>query len=405
MLDIWDFPEGRMMAKVKPELKVMEGSRAVAEAVKACRPDVICAYPITPQTHIVAELANIVANGELKTEYVNADSEFSAASIGLGASAAGARAFTSSSSQGILLMNEVLYNIAGMRLPVVLSCANRAISAPLNIWNDHQDSFSVRDSGWIQLYAESNQEAADMHIQAFKIAEDHRVLLPVMVCMDGFLITHTYEPVEVFNQDEVDRFLPPYDPPYVLDPKKPLTFGSFAEPDKYMETRYILHHTLEKAQEVVEEVARDFGETFSRFQGGLIDTYATEDASIIIVAMGSVLATMKEAVDKMRNEGKKVGILKVRTFRPFPKEAIYEALKGAEKVAVVEKAISLGYGGILGPEMRSVFYGKKKMPQISSFIAGLGGREITTDTIFKIVEKTEEKSPELEFVDLRREIL
>ena len=394
-----------MMAKVKPELKVMEGSRAVAEAVKACRPDVICAYPITPQTHIVAELANIVANGELKTEYVNADSEFSAASIVLGASAAGARAFTSSSSQGILLMNEVLYNIAGMRLPVVLSCANRAISAPLNIWNYHQDSFSVRDSGWIQLYAESNQEAADMHIQAFKIAEDHRVLLPVMVCMDGFLITHTYEPVEVFNQDEVDRFLPPYDPPYVLDPKKPLTFGSFAEPDKYMETRYILHHTLEKAQEVVEEVARDFGETFSRFQGGLIDTYATEDASIIIVAMGSVLATMKEAVDKMRNEGQKVGVLKVRTFRPFPKEAIYEALKGAEKVAVVEKAISLGYGGILGPEIRSVFYGKEKRPQIANFIAGLGGREITTDTIFKIVEKTEEKSPELEFVDLRREIL
>lgn len=393
------------MAKVEPELKVIEGSRAVAEAVAVCRPDVICAYPITPQTHIVAELAQIVADGDLKSEYVNADSEFSAASIVLGSSAAGARSYTSSSAQGILLMNEVMYNIAGMRLPVVLACANRAVSAPLNIWNDHQDSFSVRDSGWIQMYAENNQEAADMHIQAFKIAEDSDVMLPVMVCMDGFLITHTYEPVELYDQSLVDDFLPEFKPRYKLDPDDPLTFGSFAEPDKYMETRYILEKAVQGSSEVVERVAKEFGEVFGRFDGDLIQTYRTDDADTVIVAMGSVVSTTKETIDGMREEGHKVGLVKLRVFRPFPKERLYEALKDAKRVAVVEKALSLGYGGILGPEMKAAFYGREKKPEICSFIAGLGGREITDETVRHIVDRAETACPDEEFVGLRKEII
>lgn len=398
------------MAKIelKPEAikpKVIEGSRAVAEAVKLCRPHIICAYPITPQTHIVAELAQMVADGELKTEYVNADSELSAASIVLGASAVGARAYTSSTSQGILLMNEVLYNIAGMRLPVVLSCANRAISAPLNIWNDQQDSISVRDSGWIQLCAEDNQEAADMHVQAYKIGEDHRVLLPVMLCLDGFIISHTYEPVELMSQEEVDKFLPSYNPPYYLTPENPLTFGCFAEPDKYLETRYTINQRMEKAKEVIEEVAEDFKESFGRYGGGLIDTYQVEDAQFVFVAMGSVVATMRDVVDYLRAEGRKVGLLKIRAFRPFPKEAIRKALAKVKNIAVVEKAISLGSGGILGPEIKAAFYGRSQPPQISTFIAGLGGRDITDETLIKILSRAEKASPELEFVDLRQELL
>ncbi|MBI4301905.1 MAG: pyruvate ferredoxin oxidoreductase [Chloroflexi bacterium] len=388
-------------------LRVLEGSRAVAEAVKLCRAQVISAYPITPQTHIVENLAEIVADGELKAEFVNVESEHSAASVVLGASATGARTYTSTSSQGMALMSEVLYNIAGLRLPVVLSCGNRALSAPLNIWNDQQDSIYVRDSGVIQLYAEDNQEAVDMHIQAYKIAEDHRVLLPLMVCIDGFLLTHTFEPVYLPTQGEVDAFLPAYQPLYYLTPQSPLTMGAFAEPDKYMESRYMIHQAMERAKGIIEEVAQEYGRIFGRYQGGLVEEYQVADADVVLMGMGSMVTTMKVAADEMREQGKKVGVLKLRAYRPFPAEAIRRALRPGVKVAVVEKAISLGGLGITTGDLCSAFYNQTYRPYIRGFIAGLGGRDISPTSLKQIVNRMEAEveGGELEFIGLNRELL
>jgi len=377
----------------------IEGSMAVAQAVSLCRPNVICAYPITPQTHIVENLARMVADGSIKSEFINVESEFAAASVCLGASAAGARAYTATSSQGLMLMSEVLFNIAGLRLPVVLTCANRALSAPLSIWNDHEDSLALRDSGLIQIYVEDNQEAADAHIQAFRIAEDRRVMLPVMVCMDGFVLTHSFEPVDIPSQEEVDHFLPSYEPLYCLTPKRPLTFGSFAEPDKYMEARIALHKAVEESESVIAEVARDFERAFGRSYGELIQKYECEDAEVVLVAMGSVLGTIKDVVDELRAEGRRVGCLKVRTFRPFPKQAIREALSGIRRVVVLDKDISLGSGGILAAEIRDALFAQGAS-NVGSLIIGLGGRDVSKQTIRKIFERCEKEVPELDFVDL-----
>jgi len=384
-----------------------EGSRAVAEFVKLCRPNVISAYPITPQTHIVEELAQIVADGDLKAEFVNVESEHSAASVVLGAGATGARTYTATTSQGLLLMLEVLYNIAGLRLPVSLTCANRAVSSPINIWNDHQDAMAARDSGWIQIYVENNQEAADMQIQSYKIGEDKDIMLPVMVCMDGFILTHAYEPVDVPSQEDVDEFLPPYKPRYYLTPRTPLTFGAMVGPERYMEMRYLIQETMEKVKEKIEKTANEFKEKFGRNSGGLIDRYQAGDAETLLVGMGSMVGTMRDVVDKLRKQGKKVGIVKVRTFRPFPKEKLSEALKGVKNVIVFEKAISLGEGGILCSEIKSLFDAKSKNSpgNISNFIIGLGGRDITENSILGAVERAERQPVELDFVDLDRELL
>lgn len=382
-----------------------EGSRAVAKTVKVCRPNVISAYPITPQTHIVEELSQMVANGTLKAEYVNVESEFSAASVVLGASATGARTYTATTSQGLLLMTEVLFNISGMRLPVVLTCANRAVSAPINIWNDQQDSISVRDAGWIQLYAEDVQEASDLHLQAYRIAENPEVLLPVMVCMDGFILTHTFEPVELIPQEEADEFLPPYNPQYYLTPKNPLTFGAMLGPESYMETRYQLDKALRNSAQMIEDVAREFKKRFGRFQGGLIDTYRIEDAEVILVAMGSVVCTIKEAIDALRQQGEKVGVLKIRAFRPFPREEACTALSGAQEVLVLDRAFSPGSGGVLATEVRAALYGSKKMPQVKGHIVGLGGREISVDTITNIIKNRAEVGREDMFVELKEALI
>lgn len=381
----------------------LEGSRVVAEAVKLCRPHVICAYPITPQTHIVEELAQMVADGQLKAEFINVESEFAAASVILGASAVGARAYTATSSQGLALMAEVLFNIAGLRLPVVLTCANRALSAPISIWNDHQDAMMVRDSGFIQLFAEDNQEALDLHIQAFKIGE--RMSLPVMINVDGFILTHAFEPVDVPDQEAVDAFVPPYQPARQLDPDSPLTFGALVDPDSYMETRYALHHDLERAAGAIEEVARQFRAAFGRPSGGLIGTYRTDDAETVLVAMGSVLGTIKESVDVMREQGKKVGAVKIVTFRPFPRETLRQALVSADRVLVMEKALSPGSGGILAAEVRELFHGRIAAPSVSSFIVGLGGRDVTIDTVRNIVARAELGVIEGEFVELKPELV
>jgi pyruvate ferredoxin oxidoreductase alpha subunit len=385
-------------------LKQIEGSYAVAQVVAHCRPNVISAYPITPQTHIVEGLADLVGEGQLQAEFVNVESEFSAASVVLGASAAGARAYTATTSQGLLLMSEVIYCIAGMRLPIVLTCANRAISAPLSIWNDQQDSMAVRDAGWIQLHAEDNQEASDLHIQAFKIAE--QTFLPTMVCMDGFILTHAFEPVDIPEQKEVDDFLPPFKPRHIVDPRWPRGIGLFADPRFYMETRYILHRALEKSEETIKEVSAEFAKVFGRDSGGFFKTYKLEKADVAIVSMGSVVGTIKELIDRLEEEGKKVGLLQICSYRPFPRKEVYRALKDKTNIVVLEKCISLGRGGILASDVRWSFpRAEKKDRNISSFVAGLGGRNISIDDLRYMVEKVEKEPVEFEFLGLRKELI
>jgi pyruvate ferredoxin oxidoreductase alpha subunit len=385
-------------------LKQIEGSYAVAEVVAQCRPNVISAYPITPQTHIVEGLADIVGAGQLDAEFVNVESEFSAASVVLGASAAGARAYTATTSQGLLLMSEVIYCIAGMRLPIVLTCANRAISAPLSIWNDQQDSMAVRDAGWIQLHAEDNQEASDLHIQAFKIAE--QTFLPVMVCMDGFILTHAFEPVDIPEQKQVDDFLPAFKPRHIVDPRWPRGIGLFADPRFYMETRYILHRALEKSEETIKEVSSEFAKAFGRESGGFIKTYKLEKAEVVVVSMGSVVGTIKELIDQLEEKGKKVGLLQICSYRPFPRKAVYKALKDKMNIVVLEKCISLGRGGILASDIRWSFpRAEKKDRNISSFVAGLGGRNISIDDLQYMVEKVEKEPVEFEFLGLKEELI
>jgi len=385
----------------------LEGSRAVGDIVKLCKPGVISAYPITPQTHIVEELAQMVADGSLKAEFINVESEHSAASAVLGGSAAGVRVYTATSSQGLFLMAEVVFNIAGMRLPVVMTCANRAISAPINIWNDQQDSISLRDAGWLQLYAENIQEAVDLHLIAYKIAENKSVMLPVMVCMDGFILTHGIETVDMPAQEQVDKFLPPYQPLYKLDPKDPLTMGPLADPDSYTEARYAIEETLKDTLGLIPKVNAEFAAIFGRdYGGGLIEEYKTKDADKVVVALGSVCGTVKEVVDEFREKGKKIGLLKIISYRPFPGQAIYEALKNVPKVAVLNRAVSLGSYAPLTSEIKAVFFGKTKRPKIiSSFIAGLGGRDITKESVKEILRLLNGKERVAEFIDLKPELL
>jgi pyruvate ferredoxin oxidoreductase alpha subunit len=390
--------------------KVMEGSMAVAEAVRMARPKVISAYPITPQTHIVENLASFVADGLLNAEYVTVDSEFSAASVVFGASATGVRAYTASSSQGLLLMTEVLYNMAGTRLPVVITGANRTVSAPISIQPDHQDTMSLRDAGLIQIYVETCQEAHDTHIQAFKIAEDHDVLLPVMVCMDGWLLTHTYEPVELCRQEGVDSYLPDYQPLHYLTTKNPVVYGSYADDPMLLEFRYMIHDAMERAKGKIAAVDEDFARAFGRRYGGLIDTYKADDAEILLVAMGSVIGTAKDVVDDLRAEGVKAGIVKVRCYRPFPSEQLLKALLPAKGVAVLDQSMSMGNQGPLSLDVKSLLCNHNG-PKVAGFIAGLSGREISKDTIRRMIETTRQAAngdiqvPECEFMNLNRDIL
>lgn len=384
----------------------LEGSRAVAGIIKLCKPGVISAYPITPQTHIVEELARFVADGQLNAQFINVESEHSAASVVLGAVATGVRAYTATSSQGLLYMSEVLFNIAGLRLPLVMTCANRAVSSPINIWNDQQDSVSMRDTGWVQFYAEDIQEAADFHLIGYRLAEDKSVMLPVMVCMDGFILTHGIETMDMPSQEQVDKFLPTYKPLYKLDPQNPITMGHLAEPDYYMEARYAIQQTLKDALDLIPKITVEFSQVFGRKYNGLIEEYRTRDAERVIVAMGSVCGTIKEVIDELRLKGKKVGLLKLTTYRPFPAGEIYEALKNVPKVAVLDRALSLGAYAPLAVETKAVFFGKKKGPRvISSFIVGLGGRDITKDSIKEILRLLNTKEKCAEFIDLKPELL
>ncbi len=362
--------------------KILEGSHAIALTVNACTPGVVSAYPITPQTHIVEDLAKLKADGQAKFEYVLAESEFAAASIVEGASATGVRAYTATSSQGLLLMTEVLFNIAGMRLPVVLTCANRAVSAPISIWNDQQDAVTLRDSGWLSWFGEDMTEVCDLHILAFKVAE--KLALPVMVNLDGFILTHTVEPVEVETKDKIGKFLPAYTPKEYLDPKNPLTFGAFATPEHYMEIRQDLHEDVVASKKVIKQEMVKFKKMFGR-DLKMVEYYGDRKAEVVLVAMGSVVGTMKEAVDELKKQGKKVGVLKVVSLRPFDDETVIKLLSSAKKIAVLDKSISLGTEGILATEIKRALYGSKQ--QVTSCIVGLGGRDITKETIKDIYSK------------------
>ena len=355
-------------------LKQIEGSRAVAEAVALCRPEVICAYPISPQTHIVEGLGEIVKSGELAPcEFINVESEFAAMSVAIGSSAAGARSYTATASQGLLFMAEAVYNASGLGLPIVMTVANRAIGAPINIWNDHSDSMSQRDCGWLQLFAETNQEAADLHIQAFRLGEE--LSMPVMVCMDGFILTHAVERVDIPSQADVDAFLPPYEPRQVLDPQDPVSIGAMVGPEAFMEVRYLAHAKQTMALERIPEIAKEFEERFGRASGGLVRTYRCEDAETIVVALGSVLGTIKDTIDEMRSAGIKIGVLGIQSYRPFPQAAVRAALQEAKRVVVLEKSFSVGLGGIVSTDVRLALSGIQL--QGYTVIAGLGGRAIT----------------------------
>lgn len=387
--------------------EVMEGSHAVANAIKGCDPEVIAAYPITPQTHIVEKLSQFVADGDLNSEYVKVESEFSAMSSCVGASATGARTFTATSSQGLMLMDEVLYNASGLRLPIVMGVANRALGAPINIWNDHSDSMGVRDSGWIQLYAETNQEALDLAIQAYEIAEDQDVMLPAMVCLDGYILTHTYEPVSIPEREKIQEFLTKYEPEHKLDPENPETFGTVGFPEDYMEFRYQQQEAMENAKEVIKEVFNDYSDKFKRDQRGLIEEYKTEDADVILISLGSIMGVIKDTVDLLRKEGKDVGAIKVRTFRPFPAQELIDAIKGTDIVAVLDKNISIGKKGALFTELKDELYSSEINPLAMNFIVGLGGRDVPEDTIREITKKAEKAAEydrvkeEVQFVDLK----
>ncbi|HKB60985.1 MAG TPA: pyruvate ferredoxin oxidoreductase [Gallionellaceae bacterium] len=384
-------------------LKQIEGSRAVAEAVAMCRPEVICAYPISPQTHIVEALGAMVKGGALqKCEFINVESEFAAMSVSIGASAAGARAYTATASQGLLFMSEAVYNAAGLGLPIVMTVANRAIGAPINIWNDHSDSLSQRDSGWMQLYAENNQEALDLHIQAFKLAEE--LSLPIMVCMDGFILTHAYERVDMPAQEQVDSYLPPFEPQQVLDPREPVSIGAMVGPEAFMEVRYLAHDKQMRALARIPELAAEFKQIFGRDTGGLCHTYRSEDAETMVVAMGSVLGTIKDTVDEMRDEGHRIGVLGITSFRPFPLAPVRAALEHAERVVVVEKDLAVGIGGILATDVRMALSGLKLHGY--TVIAGLGGRAITRKSLHKLFREAEQdKLERLTFLDLDRDIV
>jgi len=389
-------------------LKQIEGSRAVAEAVAMSRPQVICAYPITPQTHIVEALSAMVKKGELTAEFLNVESEFAAMSAVIGASAAGARTYTATASQGLLFMSEAVYNASGLGLPVVMTVANRAIGAPINIWNDHSDAMSQRDAGWIQLYAETNQEALDLHIQAFRIAEELSV--PVMVCMDGFLLTHASERVDIPGPGQVDAFLPPYQPRQVLDPADPVSIGAMVGPEAFTEVRYLSYQRMQDALEVIPAVAGSFLASFGRPSGGLVRACQTQDAELIVVALGSVLGTIKDAVDELRADGMRIGVLGITTFRPFPVDAVRQVLgtgSRLRRLVVLERALAPGTGDIVTGDIRRALAAEDGTAPhapdaiVSTVVAGLGGRAITRRSLRAMLAKAASGSLEpLTFLDL-----
>lgn len=381
----------------KANVKLLDGNNAAAEGAKLCRVQVIAAYPITPQTPLTERLSEFVESGELKAEYIAVESEHSALAVCASASIAGARAFTATSAHGLAYMHEMLHWTAGAHLPVVMACVNRAVGAPWNILNDQQDSLSQRDTGWIQIYARNNQEILDSIIQAYKIAEV--VYIPVMVCFDGFLLSHTEMPVDIPSQEDVDKFLPPYKPHAVLDPTSPKNYNlvTLADPRPnadgilchgYMELRYLLQESLQNAVNTIIETGREFGEKFGRDYTSLVWADDVEDADILIIAMGSLAMEAKVASAMLRNEGYKTGVLGLRVFRPFPKTAIVKALANCRLAVIFDKNISYGNEGIISSEIKASLYGNNVHTAIRNYIVGLGGRDVKAREIAEAVRRS-----------------
>ncbi len=366
--------------------KGIEVSIAIADAAKLARVEAIAAYPITPQTHIVEHLSEIVANGELDAVYINVESEHSAMSACCGSSAAGARTFTSTSSQGMELMHEILFIASAMRLPIVMAAVNRALSAPLSIWGDHSDIMAARDTGWIMLFCENGQESVDTTIMAFKIAEDRKVLLPVMINLDGFSLSHVIEPIELPAQEAVDKFLPPYNPLYTLHPDKPVTMGAYGMPEIYTEAKYAQEMALIQSKETVIKVMDEFGKQFGRYYKP-VETYNTEKNDTVFIALGSIGENIKTTIDGLKEKGKKLGLISLRLFRPFPEEELLSALDGKKKIAVIERVMPSGtINGPLFNEISAVVLKNGLDVRLENYILGLGGRDVVPSQFEQIFE-------------------
>lgn len=383
----------------------MEVSIAVAEAAGLANADVVAAYPITPQTHIVEHLSELVAEGHLDAEFVPVESEHSAMSVCIGSSAAGARTFTSTSAQGLALMNEVVYIASSLRLPIVMAVCNRSLSSPLSIWNDHSDAMSVRDTGWIQVFMENGQETYDHVFYAFRVGEDPRVLLPVMIHMDGFILSHMIEPLEPVSEDLVKRYLPPFAPKHRMHPDKPVTMGAFAMPELFSETKKAQDEALKEAMPVILEGWKEWAELTGRSYKP-IETHRTEGAEVLLVTMGSMGETASETVDRMRSQGKAVGLVKIRLWRPFPFEAFRKAVSGAQVLMVFDRCVSFGgQGGPVSSEVRAALYGESHRPRVMNFIGGLAGRDVSPEDFERMVEeslkRTEDRQENYEIYGVR----
>ncbi|MBE3572288.1 MAG: pyruvate ferredoxin oxidoreductase [Moorella humiferrea] len=359
----------------------LNGNEAVAAAVKLARAEVVAAYPITPQSTIVEKIAEYIAEGSMAADYIRVESEHAALAACYGAAVTGTRVFTATSSQGLAYMFEMLHYVSGCRIPMVMAVANRGLAAPWTIWADHQDAVACRDTGWIQLYVETAQEALDTCLQAYKIAAHPEVLTPVMVCLDGYVLSHTEEIVDVPDQEAVDRFLPPYRPEYKVDTGRPYVFGVGAGPDVYPAFKFYQQQSMMKAKEVIKEIDREFANLFRRSYGGLVDPYCCSDAEVILVVMGATAGTAREVVDFMRRQGERVGLLRLRSFRPFPVEDLKELLRGAKAVAVLDRDCSFGYEGVLATEVKAALAELPARPQVAGFIGGLGGRDLTPEDL------------------------
>jgi pyruvate ferredoxin oxidoreductase alpha subunit len=368
----------------------LEASHAAAEAAKMADVDVIAAYPITPQTHVPERLAEMVANGELDAAYIPVESEHSAMSACLGSAATGARTFTTTAGQGLELMHEVVYVASSMRFPIVMVICNRALSAPLSVWGDHSDAMAVRDTSWIQVFCENNQQAFDMTLWAFRVGEDTKVLFPVMVHFDGFHLSHVTEPVILPEQDEVDRFLPKLQYPFALDPNRPMTHGAFAPPDIYLEAKIAQEVAFRKSKDVIMQGFKEFGDIFGRYYHP-VEPYRTERAKLLLLTMGSFSETAKIAIDTKKNKGESVGLINLRLWRPFPFEELRQAVKDAETLVVFDRCISFGGpGGPVSSEIRSALYNEKKRPAIVSLIGGLGGRDMPVKDFEYVIDRGRE---------------
>lgn len=366
----------------------MEVSIAAAEAVRQANVDVISAYPITPQTHIVEHLSDLVANGEMDAEFFCVESEHSALSVCVGSEATGARSFTCTSAQGLALMSEITYIASGLRLPIVMILANRTLSAPLSIWNDHSDVMSIRDCGWIQFFTENGQEVYDHVFIAYRLAEDREVLLPVIINMDGFTLSHVIEPIEMIEQEKIDRFLPPYQALYRLHPDRPITMGAFALPSIFSETKKAQEVAILSSVPKILETWKAFGDMTGRYYQP-IETYRTEDAETLLVTMGSFGETASVAVDRMREEGRAVGLVKIRLWRPFPFDDFRRSALKAKNMVVIDRAVSVGMGGPVASEVKAALYGYDSRPSVYNFVAGISGRDVAPSDYIKMVDKAE----------------